>query len=42
MISLDQIGYVKKRYIGSNIRQIQDIKDYSEKFNIGVEIYFLF
>ena len=34
IISNDQNGYIKNRYIGFNIRQIQDIIDYSEHFNI--------
>jgi hypothetical protein len=37
----DQKGYVKNRYIGFNIRQIQDIIDHSEKFNIEGAILFL-
>ena len=32
IIHLDQKGYVKNRYIGFNIRQIQDVIDHSEKF----------
>ena len=34
IISNDQNGYIKNRYICFNIRQIQDIIDYSEHFNI--------
>jgi hypothetical protein len=34
-------GYIKNRYIGFNIRQIQDIIDYSEHFNIEGAILFL-
>ena len=41
IISLDQSGYVKNRYIGFNIRQIQDVKNYSEKFSIDGAILFL-
>ena len=41
IISLDQTGYVKNRYIGFNIRQIQDIIDYSERFNIEGAVLFL-
>ena len=41
IISLDQTGYVKNRYIGFNIRQIQDLIDHSEKFNIDGAILFL-
>jgi hypothetical protein len=37
----DQKGYVKNRYIGFNIRQIQDVIDHSEKFNIERAILFL-
>ena len=41
IIHSDQKGYVKNRYIGFNIRQIQDIIDHSEKFNIEGAILFL-
>ena len=41
IISNDQNGYIKNRYIGFNIRQIQDIIDYSEHFNIEGAILFL-
>ena len=41
IIHSDQNGYVKNRYIGFNIRQIQDIIDYSEKFNVEGAILFL-
>ncbi|VDI15400.1 blast:LINE-1 retrotransposable element ORF2 protein [Mytilus galloprovincialis] len=41
IIHSDQNGYVKNRYIGFNIRQIQDIIDYSEKFNVDGAILFL-
>ena len=34
IIDTDQNGYIKNRFIGFNIRQIQDIIDFSEKFNI--------
>ena len=33
MISPEQSGYVKKRYIGNNIRLIKDIIEYTEKEN---------
>ena len=41
IINSDQQGYVKNRYIGYNIRQIQDIIDYAENFNIEGAILFL-
>ena len=41
IISLDQQGYIKDRYIGYNIRQIQDIIDYTETLNIDGAILFL-
>ena len=41
IISTDQNGYVKNRYIGYNIRQIQDIIDYSEQFKVDGVILFL-
>jgi hypothetical protein len=41
IIHLDQKGHVKNRYIGFNIRQIQDVIDHSEKFNIEGAILFL-
>ena len=41
IISNDQNGYIKNRYTGFNIRQIQDIIDYSEHFNIEGAILFL-
>ena len=41
IISTDQNGYVKNRYIGYNIRQIQDIIDYSEQFKVDGAILFL-
>ena len=37
----NQNGYIKNRYIGFNIRQIQDLIDYSEKFNIAGALLFL-
>jgi hypothetical protein len=42
IIHSDQKGYVKNRYIGFNIRQIQDVIDHSEKFNIEGAILFTF
>ena len=41
IIHSDQNGYIKNRYIGYNIRQIQDIIDYADKFNIEGAILFL-
>ena len=41
IINLDQNGYIKNRFLGFNIRQIQDIIDYSENFNIDSCILFL-
>lgn len=41
IINTDQNGYITNRYIGYNIRQIQDIIDFSEKFNIDSCMLFL-
>ena len=41
IISLDQQGYIKNRYIGYNIRQIQDVIDYAETLDIEGAILFL-
>ncbi|PJE77613.1 hypothetical protein CI610_03460 [invertebrate metagenome] len=41
LVSTDQNGYIKDRFIGYNIRQIQDVIDYSEKFNIDSCLLFL-
>ena len=41
IIHTDQKGYIKNRYIGFNVRQIQDVIDYSEKFNVDGAILFL-
>ena len=41
IISEDQTGYIKKRFIGNNIRIIEDLIDYIEKVNIGGVILFL-
>ena len=41
IISMDQQGYLKNRYIGYNIRQIQDIIDYADHLNIDGAILFL-
>ena len=40
IISNDQNGCIKNRYICLNIRQIQDIIDYSEHFNMEGAILF--
>ena len=41
IIHSDQKVYVKNRYIGFNIRQIQDVIDHSKMFNIEGAILFL-
>jgi hypothetical protein len=41
IINSDQNGYIKNRYIGFNIRQIQDIIDYADKLNVEGAILFL-
>ena len=41
IINMDQQGYIKNRFIGYNIRQIQDIIDYSEQLNIDGALLFL-
>ena len=41
IINSDQNGYIKNRYIGYNIRQIQDIIDYSEQFKVDGAVSFL-
>ena len=41
LISPDQQGYIKGRYIGYNIRQIQDIIDYADLLEINGAILFL-
>ena len=41
IINSDQNGYIKNRYIGYNIRQIQDIIDYADNLNIEGAILFL-
>jgi hypothetical protein len=41
IIHSDQKEYVKNRYIGFNIRQIQDVIDHSKKLNIEGAILFL-
>lgn len=41
IINLDQQGYIKNRYIGYNLRQIQDIIDYAEDLQIDGAILFV-
>ena len=41
IISTSQAGYVKKRFIGCNIRLIEDLLDYSENLNDEASIIFL-
>jgi len=41
IISMDQQGFIKNRFIGYNIRQIQDIIDYAELVKIDGAILFL-
>ena len=41
IISDDQSGYIKKRFIGTNIRLINDIIEYADNMNIGGAVIFL-
>ena len=41
IVSTDQNGYIKNRFIGFNIRQIQDIIDYAEDINLDGILLFL-
>ena len=41
IVSTDQNGYIKNRFIGFNIRQIQDIIDYAEDINLDGILFFL-
>ena len=41
LIYSDQSGYIKKRFIGHNIRTIQDLISYAEKFNKEGALLFL-
>ena len=41
IINEDQTGYVKNRFIGFNLRQIQDIIDYTELYKIEGAIVFV-
>ena len=40
----DQNGYIKNRYLGFNIRQIEDIKDYAKTFYIDgyIVIFYIY
>ena len=40
IISTDQNGYIKNRFIGFSIRQIQDIIDYAEDCNLQGVLYY--
>ena len=40
LINPDQTGYVKGRYIGENIRLIQDLMSYTEKEKLpGIDVF---
>lgn len=41
IINADQTGYIRNRYIGFNLRQIQDIIDYADRFNVEGAILFI-
>lgn len=41
IVSTDQNGYIKSRFIGFSIRQIQDIIDYAEESNLEGVLLFL-
>ena len=41
IINADQTGYIKNRFTGFNLRQIQDIIDYADKFNVEGAILFI-
>ena len=41
IISEDQTGYIRKRYIGNNLREVTDLIEYAEKIEIGGVILFL-
>ena len=40
-VNNDQIGYIKNRFIGFNHRQIQDIIDFAESYNVEGAIVFV-
>ena len=41
IVNNDQIGYIKNRFIGFNHRQIQDIIDFAESYNVEGAIVFV-
>ena len=41
IISSDQQGFIQNRYIGFNIRQIQEIIDYTDELDLEGTILFL-
>ena len=41
IVNNDQTGYIKNRFIGFNHRQIQDIIDFAESYNVEGAIVFV-
>ena len=41
MISPEQTAYIRKRFIGENIRLMEDVMDYTKKSNLPGLILFL-
>ena len=41
IINEDQTGYIKNRFIGFNLRQIQDIIDYADIYKIEGSLVFI-
>ena len=41
IINKDQTGYIKNRFIGFNLRQIQDIIDYTDSYKVNGAIVFV-
>jgi hypothetical protein len=41
LINEDQTGYIKNRFIGFNLRQIQDIIDYADIYKIEGSLVFI-
>jgi hypothetical protein len=41
IVNNDQTGYIKNRFIGFNHRQIQDIIDFAESYNVEGAIVFI-
>ena len=41
LVSPEQTGYIKKRFIGCNIRLVEDLIEYTDRLNIGGAIIFL-